>query len=80
MAISLLDESLLVRVFFEEPDCDFRDNVRLSILEDCPVDEKVFIHDETNLFLTPDQADLFAQVLIEAATQSRQAVKEKCGE
>ena len=79
MIISLLDDSLQVQVFFEEPDCDYIDNVCLSFLEDCPEDEKVFIHDETNIFLTPDQADLFAQVLTEAAAQSRRASKEKCG-
>ena len=78
MIISLLDDSLQVQVFFEEPDCDFKDNVCISFLEVCPEEEKVFIHDETNIFLTPDQADLFAQALIDAATHSRSASREKC--
>jgi hypothetical protein len=80
MIISLLDESLRVQVFFEEPDCDYKDNICISFLEVCPQDEKLFIHDETNIFLTPGQADKFAGVLLKAAEQSREASKEKCGE
>ena len=79
MIISLLDDSLQVEVFFDEPDCDYRDNICISFSEVCPEDEKVFIHDETNIFLTPEQADSFAQVLTEAAAQSRRISKEKCG-
>jgi hypothetical protein len=79
MVLLLLDESLRVQVFFEEPDCEFEDNVCISFTEVCPSEEKVFIHDETNIFLTPDQAEHFARVLLEAATQSRSAQKEKCG-
>lgn len=80
MIIPLLDESLRVQVFFDEPDCDYKDNICISFLEVCPEDEKVFIHDETNIFLTPDQAEKFASVLLEAAKQSREATRDKCGE
>jgi hypothetical protein len=46
----------------------------------CPQDEKLFIHDETNIFLTPEQAESFARVLLEAANTSREATRDKCGE
>ena len=78
MVLLLLDESLRVQVFFEEPDCDFEDNVCISFMEVCPPEEKVFINDETNLFLTPDQAEQLAKVLLQAASQSRSARQEKC--
>jgi hypothetical protein len=68
-----------VDIFFEELDCEFDDNICLSFVETCPDEEKVFIHDETNLFLTPDQAEKFAGELLNAAKKSRQARLEKCG-
>jgi hypothetical protein len=80
MIMPLLDESLRVQVFFEEPDCNYRDNICISFLEVCPQDEKLFIHDETNIFLTPEQAESFARVLLEAANTSREATRDKCGE
>lgn len=79
MTLHLLDDSLQVHIFFEEPDCDFTDNICVSFLEDCPAEEKIFIHDETNIFLTPDQAEAFANLLIAAAANSRADAQEKCG-
>ncbi len=79
MPLSLLDESLKVDIFFEEPDCEFDDNICISFVETCPDEEKVFIHDETNIFLTPEQAEKFADELLQAAKNSRQARREKCG-
>ncbi|HSF80774.1 MAG TPA: hypothetical protein VLA49_06050 [Anaerolineales bacterium] len=78
MILQLLDNSLQVQVFYEEPDCDFEDNVCISFIEDCPEEEKVFIHDETNIFLTIEQAEQFAQALLAAAQNSRLAREEKC--
>lgn len=80
MILHLLDDSLQVQVFFEEPDCDFADNVCISFVEDCPEEEKLFIHDETNMFITPEQAEALARQLLTAAEQSRRATEEKCGE
>lgn len=71
MTLHLLDDSLQVQIFFEEPDCDFTDNICVSFIEDCPAEEKIFIHDETNIFLTPDQAEAFAGLLVAAAARSR---------
>ena len=80
MIIPLLDESLRVQVFFDEPDCDYKDNICISFLEVCPQDEKLFIHDETNIFLTPGEAEKFANVLLEAARNSRKATRDNCRE
>ena len=68
--LALLDDSLLVNVKYEQSDSDFEDNVRIQIKEVCNSDEKIFIADETNIFLTPDQANQLALSLIEAAKQS----------
>jgi hypothetical protein len=58
MPVSLLENSLKVDIFFEESDQDFEDDICISIREDCPDEEKIFRADETNIFVTPDQACL----------------------
>lgn len=68
--ITLLDESLRVRIYYDGDDCDYDDNVCVSIIEDCPEDEKIFIAGETNLYLTPDQAKELAMALIQATNAS----------
>lgn len=73
MIISLLDGSLRVQVFYEEPDIAFEDNVCISFLEDCPEDEKIFKAGETNIFLTPEQAAQLAEALSKAAADSKLA-------
>ena len=70
MAISLLDGTLKVDIFFEMKDCEYGDNVCLSIVEKCPDDEKVFRGDETNLYLTPQQARRLASAFLQAAMES----------
>jgi len=70
MIISLLDNSVKVKIFFELNDCEYGDNVCVSILEECPDDEKVFRGDETNLYLTPQQARKLASALLHAAEDS----------
>ena len=77
MELLLLDDSLRLRVFFEEPDCDFDDNICVSIEEVCPENEKIFIHDQTNIYLTPEQAETFSQALAKAAQLSRLSKEEK---
>ncbi len=73
MIISLLDGSLKVQIFYEEPDASFEDNVCISFLEDCPEDEKIFKAGETNIFLTPEQAAQLAEALSKAAAESKLA-------
>ena len=68
--LNLLDNSLQVSVFYERTDSDFDDNICIRFREECPEDEKLFKAGETNIFLTPDQANQFALRLIEAAKQS----------
>lgn len=72
MTLYLLDDSLSVDVYYEPSDNQFSDNVCVHICESCPEEEKVFIADEVNLYLTPDQARRFAEILLEAATTSEQ--------
>lgn len=73
MIISLLDGSLRVQIFYEEPDASFEDNVCISFLEYCPEDEKIFKAGETNIFLTPEQAAQLAEALSKAAAESKLA-------
>ncbi len=68
--LSLLDKSLEVSIFFEPSDSEYMDNICICFEEFCPEEEKIFKAGETNIFLTPDQANQFAIALIEAAKQS----------
>ncbi len=68
--ISLLDNSLRVRVYYECEDCDYEDNICISFVEECPEDEKIFLAGETNIYLTPDQAKELAMALVHAANAS----------
>ncbi len=70
MTIYLLDSSLEVNVFFEETDAEYDDNVCISIIEKCPDDEKVFKGDETNIYITAEQACQLARSLNIAAQHS----------
>jgi GTP:adenosylcobinamide-phosphate guanylyltransferase len=72
MSIILLDGSLMVDITYEELDSDFVDNIQVSIHEDCPDDERLFRAEETNIFLTPDQACELARRLSLAAQCSIQ--------
>jgi hypothetical protein len=67
MEISLLDNSLKVEVFFDRQDDSFRDNICLRIKETCPDEERIFRAEESNLYLTPQQACQLADSLLKAA-------------
>ena len=69
--ILLLDESLQVEIYFEPDDCGYEDNICLKIVESCPEEEKVFMHDESHLYLTQDQAKSFATALLKAVEESQ---------
>ncbi len=71
MEISLLDNSLKVKIYYDECDCEFKDNICVSFIEDCPDDEKIFRGDETNIYLTPEQAADLAHALIMASRRSQ---------
>lgn len=70
MTLHLLDDSLSVDVFYEPSDDQFNDNICVHVCESCPEEEKVFIADEVNLYLTPEQARRLAAILLEAADAS----------
>lgn len=71
--ISLLDESLQIEVFFSIEDRDLEDNICLKIIECCPEEEKLFKHDESDLYLTRKQARAFAETLLTAAQKSEES-------
>ncbi|UCC52619.1 MAG: hypothetical protein JSV68_01365 [Anaerolineaceae bacterium] len=76
MPVSLLENSLKVDIFFEESDQDFEDDICISIKEDCPDEEKIFRADETNIFVTPDQACLLVLALQRALENYRSSCQE----
>ncbi len=57
-AITLLDGSLKLAVYYEESDRRFDDPICLCFQEDCPEAEKLFKADETSIYLTPEQVAL----------------------
>ena len=74
MAIYLLDNSLKIEISYEESESEYDDNICFQIIEDCPEEEKVFRHDETNLYLTAEQANALARLLDSAAQASRMSL------
>lgn len=68
--IYLLDRSLKVEVYYEPEDSEFADNICISFCEECPDNERLFIADETNIFLSCDQSKLLAEALLEAVQKS----------
>jgi hypothetical protein len=74
--ISLLDDSLAVGIYFDQDDSRFQDNIGISILESCPQCEKLFIADEVNFFITPNQARQMIDAL-SSALEMRRAFLEK---
>ena len=77
MAIYLLDESLKIEIHYDHDDCGFDDNICVRISEDCPSDEKLMVADETNMFITIQQAMGLSKALETAALQSRLGVSGK---
>ena len=69
--IYLLDDSLEVEVFFDKSDSTYKDNICLKITESCEEDQKIFRHDENNLYLTAEQASALASALTKAVEQSK---------
>ncbi len=73
MAVYLLDKSLKIEIFFDEQDSKYQDNVCISISEECPDEEKLFCSDETNIYISPEEACALAKALIAAARCSQDA-------
>lgn len=73
MAIELLNGSLKVNIFFDPKDREFEDNVCVCLKELGPDEEKILYADETNIFLTAEEARKLAVLLREAADKSSHA-------
>ena len=71
MSLFLLDDTLNVEIFYEPNDSDYCDNICIRFWESCPEEEKVFRAEETNIFITPDQAQKLAELLYSAAQMSQ---------
>jgi hypothetical protein len=70
MAIYLLDNSLKVEIYYDEMDESYGDNICISMTEECPDEEKLFRADQTNIYLTPEEACQLAKMLQTAAAHS----------
>lgn len=68
--IELLDNTLLVEVRYACEDKDLADNICIKVSETCPEDEKIFVHDESNMYITKEQALALADALLKAAEKS----------
>ena len=71
--VYLLDDSLEVEIYFDKSDCGYKDNICLKITESCKEEEKIFRHDENNLYLTAEQAQALVAALTDAINASHQA-------
>ena len=72
MAIWILDDSIRIRVFYAQDDCDLEDNICLEIFESCPKDEKIFKTDEVHIFLKKEEALQIARALNQAVDNSQE--------
>jgi hypothetical protein len=68
--IVLLDNTLLIEVLYMSEDKDLADNICIKVSESCPEDEKVFVHDESHLYITREQAQELAEALLKAVEKS----------
>lgn len=76
MSILLVDGGLKVNIYYDESDREFDDDICIQIIEDCPEEERVLKFDETNLFITPDQACLLILALQRAMDNYRASCQE----
>ena len=70
MEFWILDDSLKISIDYACEDSDLKDNICISVHESCPDDEKIFIADETNIFITAVEAQQLADALMRAVNQS----------
>ena len=70
MSIYLLDKTLQVDISIECEDLELEDTICISVIESCPPAEKLMRVGQTHLFLTPDEARILGEALLEAAERS----------
>ena len=68
--ITLLDNTLQVEIRYMCEDSDLEDNICMMISESCPDGEKIFVHDESHLYITKAQATTLAEALLKAVEKS----------
>ncbi len=73
MAIELLNGSLKVNIFYDPSDREFEDNVCICLKESGPEEEKILYANETNIFLTAEEARQLAGLLQDAAERRSHA-------
>ena len=70
MTIYLLDKTLQIDISYECDDSDLDDDICISVIERCPPSEKLLRAGHTHLFLTPTEARVLGEALLEAAKLS----------
>jgi hypothetical protein len=75
MAIEILNGSMKIEIFYDRQDRDYEDNICVCIKEAGPEDEKIMYANETNMFITADQARRLADMLLKSADQSDHATR-----
>lgn len=73
MALEILNGSLVVNIFYDPKDREYEDNVCMCLKECGPDEEKILYAEETNVYLTAEQARELADLLRAAADQSAHA-------
>jgi len=73
MALEILNGSLVVNIFYDPKDREYEDNVCVCLKECGPDEEKILYAEETNVYLTAEQARELADLLRAAADQSAHA-------
>ncbi len=74
-AITLLDGSLKLHVFYEASDRAYEDDICLCFMEDSREQERLFRADEVNIYLTPEQAALIILELGRAVEAARKGTR-----
>ena len=75
MALELMNGSMTVEIFYDQRDKDYEDNICICLKESGPEDERVLYADETNLYITPEDARELADLLMKAADLSSHATR-----
>jgi hypothetical protein len=70
-AITLLDGSLKLRIYYDDTDRGFEDAICLCFVEDSVEEERLLRADETSIYLTPEQAGLIVLELSRALEAAR---------
>lgn len=76
-AITLLDNSLKLTIYFDDDDSEFDDNICLHFQEDCPEAERLFRIEDTSFYITAEQAALIVLELGRALEAARSNLSDR---